>query len=104
MFEMTAPDDRQPRQRNERLLVHLLSNVTRARAEVRASRGNPGSSTYRSAQRQRFAALAESLEAYAVAAAASGVPIPYRYRDEMRLYRSMAVDSRDVRFGQRHND
>jgi hypothetical protein len=88
-----------PPQRSERLLAHLLSNVSRARAELRAIRGNPGSSTDRSDQRQRFADLAESLEAYAAAAAASGVPIPYRYRDEIRLYRSMAVDSRDGRFG-----
>lgn len=106
MFEVTEPDDRQrrsspPRQRNDRLLVELLSNVTRARAEVRASRGSPGNSTY---QRQRFADLAGSLEAYAAAAAASGVRIPYRYRDEMRLYRSVAVVSRDPRFGERHND
>jgi hypothetical protein len=102
MFEVTEPDVRQPggspepRQRNDRLLVHLLSNVNRARADVRASRGNPGSSIY---QRQRFAVLAGSLEAYAAEAAACGAPIPYRYRDEMRLYRSMAVDPRAGRFG-----
>ena len=30
------------------------------------------------------------MEAYAEAATDAGIPLPYRYRDEMRLYRSMA--------------
>jgi hypothetical protein len=83
-----------PRQRNDRLLVHLLSNVNLARAGVRAGRSGPGNSTIRNARRQQCTELLEALEAYAAAAAASGVPLPYRYRDEMRLYRSMAADPR----------
>jgi hypothetical protein len=91
MFDATEPSDR-PRQRNDRLLVHLLSNVKLARAGVRA--GRSGNSTSGNDRRQRGTDLLVALEAYAAAAAASGVPLSYRYRDEMRLYRSMAVDPR----------
>ena len=83
-----------PRQRNDRLLVHLLSNVNLARAGVRAGRGGRGGATSGYDRRQRCTELLEALEAYASAAAASGVPLSYRYRDEMRLYRSIAVDPR----------
>ena len=98
MFEATKPDHRQLRQRNDRLLVHLLSNVNLARAGVRAGRGGRGNSTSGNDRRQRSTELLEALEAYATAAADSGVPLPYRYRDELRLYRSMAEDPR-VRAG-----
>jgi hypothetical protein len=94
MLEATEPNDRQLRQRNERLLVHLLSNVNLARAGVRADRSGRGNSTSGNDRLQRRAQLLEALEAYAAAAASSGVPLPYRYRDEMRLYRSIAVDPR----------
>jgi hypothetical protein len=94
MFEATEPDDRQLRQRDERLLVHLLSNVNQARAGVRAGRSGRGNSTSGNDRRQRRTDLLEALEAYAAAAAASGVPLQYRYRDEMRLYRSIAVEPR----------
>jgi hypothetical protein len=94
MFEATEPDHRQLRQLNERLLVHLLSNVNQARAGVRAGRSSPGNSTSGNDRRQRRTDLLAALEAYAAAVAASGVPLPYRYRDEMRLYRSMALDPR----------
>jgi hypothetical protein len=40
-----------------------------------------------------YAALADALEAYADEASKGGVPLPYRYRDELRLYRSMAQKS-----------
>lgn len=86
-----------PRQRNDRLLVHLLSNVNQARAGVRAGRSGTGIWNNRFDRQQRCADLAEALEAYAAAAADSGVPLPYRYRDEMRLYRSMAGDPRERR-------
>jgi len=78
------------RDRNEALLIKLLFNVNRARAEVRAGRSVPATSTNRHDQQQRRALLADAMEAYADAAATSGVPLPYRYRDEMRLNRSMA--------------
>ena len=84
-----------PRQRNDRLLAHLLSNVNLARAAVRAGGSGRGSSTSGNDRRQRRTALLEALEAYAAAASDSGVPLPYRYRDEMRLYRSMAEDPRE---------
>ena len=94
MFKATKRDDCHLRQRNERLLVHLLSNVNLARAGVRAGRSGRGNSTSGIDRRQRNTDLLEALEAYAAAAAASGVPLPYRYRDEMRLYRSIALDPR----------
>jgi hypothetical protein len=86
-----------PRQRNDQLLLHLLSNVNQARACVRAGRSEPGSATSGYDRRQRCTELLVALEAYASAATASGVPLPYRYRDEMRLYRSMAEDPRERR-------
>jgi hypothetical protein len=77
--------------RDEARLAGLLSRVNRARADVRADRNvartTPAS---RTGHRVRCAALADAMEAYADAAAGAGVPLPYRYRDEMRLYRSMA--------------
>ena len=78
------------RDRNEALLIELLFNVNRARAGVRAGRRVPTTSTNRHDQQQRRARLADAMEAYADAATSAGVPLPYRYRDEMRLNRSMA--------------
>ena len=78
------------RDRNEALLIELLFDVNRARAEVRAGRRVPPTSSNRHDQEHRRARLADAMEAYADAAATSGVPLPYRYRDEMRLNRSMA--------------
>jgi hypothetical protein len=86
-----------PRHRNDELLVQLLFNVNQARAGVRAGRSGPGRSTSGNDRRQQCTELLQALEAYAAAATASGVPLSYRYRDEMRLYRSM-----DGRFGGRH--
>jgi len=78
------------RQRDEARLAGLLSEVNQARTSVRADRSVPKSSIGRAEHRVRCAALAEALEAYAEAATDAGIPLPYRYRDEMRLYRSMA--------------
>ena len=33
------------------------------------------------------------MQSYADAAASAGIPLPYRYRDELRLYRAMAADT-----------
>ena len=79
-----------PRPRDDRLLKHLLFKVNQARAEVRADRAPPASATSSLQRRHRYAELADALEAYASAAEASGVPLSYRYRDEMRLCRSVA--------------
>jgi hypothetical protein len=79
------------RQRDDAHLAGLLSKVNLARTDVRADRNVQRTTpTSRDAHRVRCAALAEAMEAYADAASDAGVPLPYRYRDEMRLYRSMA--------------
>jgi hypothetical protein len=79
------------RQRDEARLAGLLSQVNRARTSVRAERHDPQTPAGRSEHRVRCAALAEAMEAYADAATDAGIPLPYRYRDEMRLYRSVAT-------------
>ena len=79
--------------RDEALLCELLSQVNRARAEFRAGRGQPSRHGGHLEQARRTAQLAEAMEAYADAAASSGVPLPYRYRDELRLYQSMTTES-----------
>ena len=75
------------RQRDEALLARLLSDVSLARARVRDGRKQRGSS--RVEQQQRCARLADAMEAYAQAAHDAGIPVPYRYRDELRLYRQL---------------
>ena len=77
--------------RNDALLTALLSEVKRARSAFRAGRAGPRSPTGWSDQAQRAAHLASAMESYADAAAATGVPLPYRYRDELRLYRAMTA-------------
>ena len=76
--------------RDDRLLLVLLSNVQQARARVRRGRALPGSAVSREAQIVLCAELLGALEAYADAASTAGVPLPYRYRDEMSLYRSLS--------------
>jgi hypothetical protein len=80
--------------RDEARLSSLLSQVSLARAEFRAGRGDHSRQGGHVEQARRTARLAEAMEAYADEAATAGVPLPYRYRDEMRLYRSMAADQR----------
>jgi len=82
---------RQPHrpERNEALLIALIVQVHRARSAFRAGRALPANSTTRLEQAQRTAQLAQAMEAYADAAASVGVPLPYRYRDELRLYQAM---------------
>lgn len=75
--------------RDEARLADLLSEVNRARKSVRAERG-PRTPVSRDEHRVRCAALADAMDAYADAATGAGIPLPYRYRDEMRLYRSLA--------------
>lgn len=79
------------RQRDEARLADLLSRVNQARTAVRAERDDPKSPVTRAEHQARCAALAEAMEAYADAAKDAGIPLPYRYRDEMRLYRSVAA-------------
>jgi hypothetical protein len=81
-----------PPVRDEKLLTALLVEVSRARSELRAGRSQPMSSSTRFDQARRTARLADAMESYADAAATAGIPLPYRYRDELRLYRSMLDD------------
>jgi hypothetical protein len=78
------------RRRDEVRLADLLSQVNRARTSVRADRNDPKTPVAKVEHRVLCAALAEAMEAYADAATEAGIPLPYRYRDEMRLYRSVA--------------
>lgn len=78
--------------RNEAPLIALLYDVNRARYAYRAGRGKPVNPTNRSEQVDRAALLAKAMEAYADAAATAGIPLPYRYRDELRLYQAMTRD------------
>ena len=74
-------------------LIKLLDEVNRARMAFRTQRDNPGGGAY--LEQQRLAAdLVEAMQAYADAASASGIPLPYRYRDELRLYRTMTENAR----------
>jgi hypothetical protein len=76
-------------ERDERLLVVLQLKVTSARADVQKGRSSPPSPYAASDQQRRCERLLGALEEYADAASTAGVPLPYRYRDEMRLYKSV---------------
>jgi len=71
-------------------LIALLDEVKRCRVRVHEGRQDPSTAVNHHEQSRRCALLADAMEAYADAAAESGVPLPYRYRDEMRLYSAMA--------------
>jgi len=71
-------------------LSSLLGEVNRARIAVRVQRAEIANSTNRHELAERYGVLADALEAYAEAAERSGAPLPYRYRDEMRLSRAMS--------------
>ena len=78
--------------RDEALLNSLLFDVNRARHAYRAGRGQPFTTTNRAEQAHRTALLAKAMQAYADAAATAGIPLPYRYRDELRLYKAVLRD------------
>ena len=75
--------------RDEALLGRLLSEVNRLRVRIRGQRGLPITSTTRAELARSYEELANALEAYADEATESGVPLPYRFRDELHVYRSM---------------
>jgi hypothetical protein len=75
--------------RDDVRLTQLLAEVNRSRIRVRAQRELSMTSTNRNELARCYDALADALEAYADEAAESGVPLPYRFRDELVLYRSM---------------
>ncbi|HET6939190.1 MAG TPA: hypothetical protein VFI19_11315 [Nocardioides sp.] len=86
----------QRRERDVAVLIDLLVQVQRARSACRAGRALPVNSTTRLDQAERTAQLAQAMEAYADAAASVGVPLPYRYRDELRLYQAMKRAPYDI--------
>jgi hypothetical protein len=75
--------------RSEQPLVALMLNVNQARAHVAVGRAREAGSSMRDDQQHRNGLLLTALEAYAEAACSAGAPLPYRYRDEMRLLRSL---------------
>lgn len=83
------PEPEQAPRDDRRLLVLLQQRVSRAREDVQRGRALPPSPHRATEQQHRCERLAGALEAYAAAASSAGVPLPYQYRDEMRLYRSV---------------
>jgi hypothetical protein len=75
--------------RDEAHLARLLSEVNEARARFRANKQAPPTAKSRGEHQECCASLADAMQNYADAAADAGIPLPYRYRDEMRLYRHM---------------
>jgi hypothetical protein len=75
--------------RDEAHLASLLTEVNLARARFRASKQSPLTSKSRGEHQQCCASLAKAMQDYADAAADAGIPLPYRYRDELRLYQQM---------------
>jgi hypothetical protein len=75
--------------RNERQFASLLSEISRARASVREARGSPPSYLTRQEKERSCERLVEALEAYANAVAIARLPLPYKFRDEIRLYRAL---------------
>lgn len=75
--------------RDERWLVLLQYRVTIARADVRIGRAMAPSPLRAQEQTERCRRLRDALQDYADATSQAGFPLPYRYRDELRLYRAM---------------
>jgi len=75
-------------------LSALLAEVNRSRIRVRKQQGLPLNSSSRDELAQCYNALADALQAFADEASESGVPLPYRFRDEVRLCRSLGQRSR----------
>lgn len=99
---MTGPGRTGP-PRDEGRLVGLLARITAARAALQHARALPSTPASRRELARCSERLAAAMEAYADAASRAGVPLPYRYRDELRLHRSLA-DDLDERGGVRRHD
>lgn len=77
--------------RDDAKLFEMLWHVNKARSEFRTGRANPGRNGSVVDLGRLAAQVAETMQAYADAASSSGIPLPYRFRDELRLYRAMAT-------------
>jgi hypothetical protein len=82
-----AVAERSPR--DEKLLVDLMAEINQARDEVRDGRSRLSGPMTGQEQTRRMQQLVSALEDFADAASAAGVPLPYRYRDEIRMYRAI---------------
>ena len=83
-----AQSERSPR--DERLLVELMSEINQARDEVADGRSQLSGPMSGQEQTRRMQHLVGALEEFADAATTAGVPLPYRFRDEIRMYRAMS--------------
>lgn len=75
--------------RNDALLVALMTEVSRARTRVESGRLLRPHAGSAEEQTFRMQALASALADFADAASRVGVPLPYRFRDEIRLYEAL---------------
>ena len=80
--------------RDDAELHALVVAIDRARATALAGRAGAFDAATWQAQIDRCGRLADLIEIFAVAAARSGVPLPGRYRDELRLYRGLGERAR----------
>lgn len=85
--------------RDESLLCELLSDVSRARSDFHGARNRPDRHEAKAAQTVRALRLAAAMEAYAEAATSAGIPLPYRYRDQLRLYKALGTADSDLARG-----
>ena len=69
----------------------LLEAITTARARLDATRAAPGG--HRSARGDAQRDMLAALERYASALNEAGRPLPYRLRDELRLYRGLDLST-----------
>ena len=75
-----------------------MREVDRARSAFRLGRAQTPSSIH-PGQLARAADLALAMQTYADASVAAGIPLPYRYRDELRLYETLTRLAYDGRSG-----
>ena len=76
--------------RDDARLAMLMTEVRRARAAFAELRDQPATPHSQHDLADLVVELVAAMESYADAAAASGVPLPYRYRDDFQLYRALA--------------
>ena len=80
-----------PRRRDEARLSALHHEIGRRRAALLEQRALPDSSVQRARVAHGASALARAMERYADQASGAGIPLPYRYRDQVRLYDALAA-------------
>jgi hypothetical protein len=76
--------------RDDARLAATLDEVNAARATLLMKRSRSITAVDWQDHAARCAKLADAVQTFSDAAAASGVPLPYQFRDELRLYRALA--------------